>query len=334
LEGFEVADFFKKAWDWLNTESGMLVACVLFLPLGIILVFRSKRFSNRFKNIFTGIGVLLVLIFVINAVGNANVRADYGSLQTKHTRLTKDFNDTSDYAQELSDDKDSLQTKYDKYKEKMQPYESLSKADAAKRKRDAAAAQTVSDKIDALPAAEDLKGSDEGTLKNVRKLYNALTAEQKKLVDITALTELENKLPDVKKKEAAAAAAKKKAAEDAKAAAAKKAEEERRGYETGITYDQLARTPDSYQDDKVKFSGKVLQVMEDDDSSTVNIRLAVGGDYDNVLLGVYSSYTVSKRVLEDDYITVYGTSNGLTTYESTMGGDITIPEVQIDKISQ
>jgi hypothetical protein len=326
--------YIKKFWNWLNTEAGTLIACILFLPLGIYLVLRSTRFSKQFKGIFAGVGVVLVLGFIISSTNNANVRADYSSLQTKHAHQAKDLADTSDYAQELSDDNDTLQTKYDKYKEKMQPYESLSKADAAKRKRDAAAAQTVSDKIDALPAAEELKGSDEGSLKNARKLYNSLTAAQKKLVDITTLTELENKLPAVKKKEADAAAAKKKAAEAAKAAAAKKAEEERRGYETGITYDQLARTPDNYEDKKVKFSGKVLQVMEDDDSSTVNIRLAVGGDYDNVLLGVYSSYTVSKRVLEDDYITVYGTSDGLTTYESTMGGDITIPEVQIDKIGQ
>lgn len=329
-----MSDFLKKIWAWFNTESGTLIACILFLPLGIYLVFRSNRFSGRFKNIFAGVGIVVMLVFLVNAVGDANVRADYGDLQTKHSKLNRDYTDTSAYAQELSADQDTLQKKYDAYKEKMQPYESLSKADAAKRKRDDKAAQAVTDKIDALPSVNELAGSDEGAIKKARSLYNALTDEQKKLVDLTTLTELEGKLPEVKKKEADAAAAKKKAEDDAKAAAAKKAEEERRGYETGITYDQLARTPDNYEDKKVKFYGKVLQVIEGDDSSTVNIRLAVGGDYDNVLLGVYSSYTVSSRVLEDDYITVYGTSDGLTTYESTMGGDITIPEVQIDKISQ
>lgn len=38
-------------------------------------------------------------------------------------------------------------------------------------------------------------------------------------------------------------------------------EQERIGYETGISYDQLARTPDDFINQKVKFTGKVLQVV-------------------------------------------------------------------------
>ncbi len=74
----------------------------------------------------------------------------------------------------------------------------------------------------------------------------------------------------------------------------------------------------------------MIQVIEDDDR--VQIRLAVGGDYDNILLGEYDSEIVSSRVLEDDYITIYGISSGLITYESTLGASITIPGVLIDKI--
>ena len=109
-------------------------------------------------------------------------------------------------------------------------------------------------------------------------------------------------------------------------------EEEKKGYNTGITYSQLARTPDDYIGKKVKFSGKVLQVMEG--SGTVQIRLAVGGNYNNVILCEYLSSTVSSRVLEDDYITVYGNSAGLITYTSTMGGEITIPSMLVTKIDQ
>ena len=93
--------------------------------------------------------------------------------------------------------------------------------------------------------------------------------------------------------------------DEAKAA---KAAEEARGYETGITYDQLARTPDDFKGKKVKFYGKVVQVIEG--SGSVQIRLAVDDNYDTILLGEYSSSTVSSRVLEDDYITIYGTSVG------------------------
>lgn len=108
--------------------------------------------------------------------------------------------------------------------------------------------------------------------------------------------------------------------------------EKAKGYETGITYSQLARTPDDFKGKKVKFSGKVVQIIEGD--STIQMRLAVGGDYDTILFGKYSSSIVSSRVLEDDYITIYGTSVGTISYQSTMGGTITIPGVSIEKIDQ
>lgn len=124
------------------------------------------------------------------------------------------------------------------------------------------------------------------------------------------------------------AEAKKKEEEEQKA----KEEEEKKGYDTGITYGQLARNPDDYKGKKVKFEGKVIQVMEGDGET--QIRLAVNGSYDNVIYGVYDSDIVESRILEDDYITVYGNSAGLLTYTSTMGGEITIPSMLVVKIDQ
>lgn len=112
----------------------------------------------------------------------------------------------------------------------------------------------------------------------------------------------------------------------------KRKEEEARGYETGITYDQLARTPDDYIGDKVKFSGKVIQVTNNDDS--VSIRLAVDGDYDKVVFGIYEKDLVSSRILEDDVITIYGISAGEYTYKAVLGNSITIPGIAIAKIDQ
>ena len=109
-------------------------------------------------------------------------------------------------------------------------------------------------------------------------------------------------------------------------------EEAKKGYDTGITYNQIARTPDDYKGKKIKFKGKVIQVMEGD--GEVQIRLAVGGDYDKIIYGVYDSSIVSSRVLEDDNITIMGLSAGLLTYQSTMGGEITIPSMLIEKIDQ
>ncbi|HBE9530321.1 TPA: glycosylating toxin anti-sigma factor TcdC [Clostridioides difficile] len=111
----------------------------------------------------------------------------------------------------------------------------------------------------------------------------------------------------------------------------KKEEEEKKGYDTGITYDQLARTPDDYKYKKVKFEGKVIQVIEDGDE--VQIRLAVSGNYDKVVLCSYKKSITPSRVLEDDYITIRGISAGTITYESTMGVNITIPGIAVEKIN-
>ena len=83
---------------------------------------------------------------------------------------------------------------------------------------------------------------------------------------------------------------------------------------------------------KVKFTGKVVQVIEG--SGSIQIRLAVNDNYDTILFGQYDSSIVGSRVLEDDHITIYGTSAGTISYQSTMGGTITIPGVSIEKIDQ
>lgn len=113
---------------------------------------------------------------------------------------------------------------------------------------------------------------------------------------------------------------------------AEKEKKEKQGYNTGITFNELARTPDDYKSEKVKFKGKVLQVVEDDEE--IQIRLAIDNDYDKVILCGYSPDIVSSRILKDDIITIYAVSLGLTSYKSTLGGNITIPTVWIEKIDQ
>lgn len=200
--------------------------------------------------------------------------------------------------------------------------------------------------VEEKEAVEKELESVKGDLTKANTDYEALTNEfnsykekMKPFEEMTAAQAEEEKAraeQEMKKIEEEEAAKKAKAEEEAaKKEAEEKAareEEEAKGYETGITYDNLARTPDEYEGKKVKFYGKVVQVMEEDGS--VQIRLAVNDDYDTVLLGGYDSSIVSSRVLEDDEITVYGTSIGLISYQSTMGGTITIPAVRIDKIDQ
>ena len=72
--------------------------------------------------------------------------------------------------------------------------------------------------------------------------------------------------------------------------------------------------------------------MEGD--GTTQIRLAVNDDYDNVLYAEFDSTVVDSRILEDDTITIRGLSTGLMTYESTMGGSISILGISIEQIEQ
>ncbi|WP_409302951.1 toxin regulator [Peribacillus sp. SCS-155] len=166
-----------------------------------------------------------------------------------------------------------------------------------------------------------------------------------KLVEAEPFFKLQEEERKQKEAEAKAAEEKRLAAEKAKEEAAKKEaerkaaeeqrkqeEKEKQGYNTGITYSQLARTPDKYMGEKVKFRGKVVQVIEGDGET--QIRFAVNSDYDTILFASFDSAVVNSRVLEDDVITIMGTSAGLITYDSTMGGQISIPGVSIDRIDQ
>lgn len=174
---------------------------------------------------------------------------------------------------------------------------------------------------------DELKNGASNQLVNVRNAYEK--GEWQNTIDLAnQLHEKYNGTEEDRQAQEMAAASQARLDEEAAAQAAAEA----MGYETGITYDQLARTPDQFIGQKVKFYGKVIQVIEGD--SSVQIRLAVNDDYDTVLLGEYATSTVASRVLEDDHIMIYGTSIGTISYQSTMGGKITIPGVYIEKIDQ
>jgi len=191
---------------------------------------------------------------------------------------------------------------------------------------------TFSSTITAKQKGDELAIKDE----EIKDLKSTIEASKKTIKEKDSqIAELEEKVDKAKpwfemsEKDQQRKIAEEKAKKEAEAK--KKAEEEaKKGYKTGITYNQLARTPDDFNGDKVKFSGKVIQVMEGD--TTTQIRLAVGDNYDTILYGEYDSSLVKSRVLEDDQITIMGLSAGLLSYESTMGGQITIPSVLIERI--
>ena len=97
-----------------------------------------------------------------------------------------------------------------------------------------------------------------------------------------------------------------------------------------VDYSKIARNPDKYLGQKLKFSGKVLQVVEGD--GEVTLRVATDGAWDDVVLVAYKSDIISSRVLEEDMVVMYGKFGGLYTYQSTMGASISVPSMVLDKI--
>lgn len=102
----------------------------------------------------------------------------------------------------------------------------------------------------------------------------------------------------------------------------------------GIAYDELARNPGSYIGQRVKYTGEIIQVIEDGTTATYRINVTQGdyGLWDDTVLVYYRFSDGQSRFLEDDIVTFYGMSGGLHTYESTMGVSITVPLVYAEYI--
>ena len=98
------------------------------------------------------------------------------------------------------------------------------------------------------------------------------------------------------------------------------------------TYDKILRDPHEYDGDSVSIYGKVLQKTEGWGSVILRVGTGGYGYYDKVFWVEYSTSSVSAKVIEDDYITVYGTCDGTHTYETVMGASVTIPAIDAEKI--
>lgn len=97
-----------------------------------------------------------------------------------------------------------------------------------------------------------------------------------------------------------------------------------------LDYKQNARDPDAYTGTYIKFSGEIIQVMEDD--SFAVFRIATKGSYDNVIYCLYVKPENYKRFLEDDKVDVWAVSTGIYTYTTVMGNEMTIPSCLIERI--
>lgn len=107
-----------------------------------------------------------------------------------------------------------------------------------------------------------------------------------------------------------------------------------------IPFEDLARNPDSQKGKRVHLRGEIVQVIEGTTSTQYRISMQQDEygywDSDKVVFVDYPKKTTDNRLLEDDIVEVWGTAQGTITYQSTLGGNITIPsiEARIMQLSQ
>lgn len=242
--------------------------------------------------------VLSVMIFAFSSCGGVVEDKENGDAKKYEANYESVSKEKEDIAEKLSDTEK-------KYEELKNTYNNLEKDYKGKE----------SDYLELKKGYENLYAEYAEYKEKMQEFekLNADEIEARKIAAAKALAEEEERIRKEKEAEAK-----------------KKEEEEKKGYNTGITYKQLVRTPDDFIGKKVKFSGKVVQVMDGDKET--QIRLAVNGSYDTILYCGYDPNILDFRILKDDQITIYGEFMGLYSYQSTGAGVITIPCVLVEKM--
>lgn len=162
--------------------------------------------------------------------------------------------------------------------------------------------------------------------------YKKIEAEYAKYKEkMKPYENLQQEEKEKKEAELKAEREKKEAEEKAKKEAEEKAkQEEAKGYETGITYDELARNPDKNKGKKVTFTGTVIQVIRGNGEDEYRVR--VKDDYKKVIYVTYIPKEGENKILENDKVIIRGVSIGEISYQSTMGGKISIPGIEAHSI--
>ena len=159
------------------------------------------------------------------------------------------------------------------------------------------------------------------------KDYLELDPKEKELVDakiVEVNQATEEQLAQEKAQKEAEEEAKKEAEEEAKRQA------ESQKYETGLTWEQIAR--EGRVGELGKFEGKIVQVMSG--SGFTQYRVAINGDYDTIMLIEVLDGISSEVLLEDDYVYFKGMSMGQYTYTTVLGSEMTIPSFIVDEINR
>ena len=101
-----------------------------------------------------------------------------------------------------------------------------------------------------------------------------------------------------------------------------------KAYQSKITYNQVARNPEQFDDKKLKFTGRVLQVINVEDDE-IEVPIAVDNNEDHVMLvEIDRRLLKNASILEDDLITVSGIGDRTKSYNDPNRGHVTVPYME------
>lgn len=94
-----------------------------------------------------------------------------------------------------------------------------------------------------------------------------------------------------------------------------------------INYEDVQRNPQNYEDDSLKISGSIFQII---DESAYSASYLISTDSGYIYASWYENDDIrGSRFLEGDNVTVYGQFDALTTYNTLAGSENTVPQISV-----
>lgn len=101
-----------------------------------------------------------------------------------------------------------------------------------------------------------------------------------------------------------------------------------------IPYNQLNKNADRYAGDRVKYTGQILQIQEDGSSGGIMLLSVTDEGYGFWTDNIWVNYDRSISSADEDIITIYGTVVGSRSYETQIGGETYVPEIDAKYIEE
>jgi hypothetical protein len=101
-----------------------------------------------------------------------------------------------------------------------------------------------------------------------------------------------------------------------------------------VSYEMLAKFPDSYSNSRIITRGKVIQAIDDGTDVVMRVNVTADQSYriftDTVYVEYHRGFPSGERIIEADIVEFAGEFLGIKSYRSVMGATIQIPFVKSD----